>query len=449
MHYYFCPVVKSIRIYKSGVQPFYTIYVVDLMENNHICIIGYIIQLNTHSFILYVLMNTLIQQVPNKPHVVGGKKSVKLNTNIDLHHRQLVNTYATAIQFEIPRLKRERDLLRAENRQQSTSAAVCASNTHRIKCIRLQIAKIESDYREYMSVSARSVFHFYEEKQQMASGNNAINRNSMSDFFNMASVDNNDSDSHTQSGLCSDTLYRQYWKNVNGNITHASDFIMDTTTCVSCGTGELIPQEEDGILVCNNMLCGKYISHIIDNQKATHCEVQNEVYYTAYNRLNHFKEILSQFQAKQTTTIPQHIIDKIAARMTKERMSKNDICYSQMRHILTVLELSKYFEHIQHINAIFGVRPPMMDAELHDTLCVLFLEIQTPWSMCCPASRVNFFNYTYVLYQLFILLDQKQFLRYTSVASDRVMKDRVKQMEQDNVWKEVCKKLDWVFYPTV
>jgi hypothetical protein len=29
------------------------------------------------------------------------------------------------------------------------------------------------------------------------------------------------------------------------------------------------------------------------------------------------------------------------------------------------------------------------------------------------------------------------------------MKDRDKQIEQDQIWFKVCKDLDWVYYPTV
>ena len=94
-----------------------------------------------------------------------------------------------------------------------------------------------------------------------------------------------------------------------------------------------------------------------------------------------------------------------------------------MREILRKLGYNKYFEHIQYINSIFGVKPPIMNEELHETLCVLFIEIQKPWAVHCPANRTNFFNYTYTLYQLCTLLDQTQYLPYIPM-----MKDREKQL---------------------
>jgi len=85
-----------------------------------------------------------------------------------------------------------------------------------------------------------------------------------------------------------------------------------------------------------------------------------------------------------------------------------------------------------------------MNEHLHETLCFLFIEIQKPWAVHCPPSRTNFFNYTYTLYQLCVLLDQTQYLPYIPL-----MKDREKQLEQDQIWCKVCNDLDWEYHPTV
>jgi hypothetical protein len=183
----------------------------------------------------------------------------------------------------------------------------------------------------------------------------------------------------------------------------------------------------------------------VDSSKPTNKEPPNEVSYTAYIRLNHFKEILSQFQAKETTQIPDEVIQAIKDRIKKERIRDyKEITYDKMREILRKLGFNKYFEHIQYINSIFGVKPPIMSEELHETLCVLFIEIQQPWALHCPPNRRNFFNYTYTLYQLCVLLDQTQYLPYIPM-----MKDREKQLDQDMIWKKVCMELDWEFFATV
>jgi hypothetical protein len=225
---------------------------------------------------------------------------------------------------------------------------------------------------------------------------------------------------------------------------HLQEYVLQMDTCLICNQGELIPQEEEGILICNNIECGKFIVHIVDNQKPINKEMPNEVSYTAYIRLNHFKEILSQFQAKETTKIPEEVLNAVKKRIQKERRNISEINYKEMRNILSILGYNKYFEHIQYINSILGIQPPVMDDELIETLCVLFIEIQQPWALFCPITRTNFFNYTYILCQLCILLDQRQYLPYIPM-----MKDRIKQLEQDMIWKKVCDYLDWEYFPTV
>jgi hypothetical protein len=215
--------------------------------------------------------------------------------------------------------------------------------------------------------------------------------------------------------------------------------------CRNCNRGELVPHEEEGILICNNRRCGIFIPYIVDSSKPANKEPPNEVSYTAYIRLNHFKQILSQFQAKETTQIPEDVIDAIRNRIKKERITDTTtLTYDKMRDILRKLGYNKYFEHIQYINSIFGIKPPIMNEELHETLCVLFIEIQKPWAIHCPPNRTNFFNYTYTSYQLCVLLDQKQYIPYIVQ-----LKDDLKRREQDQIWKLVCDSLNWEYFPSI
>jgi Poxvirus Late Transcription Factor VLTF3 like len=69
-------------------------------------------------------------------------------------------------------------------------------------------------------------------------------------------------------------------------------------------------------------------------------------------------------------------------------------------------------------NSIFGIKPPIMNEELLETLCVLFIEIQKPWAIHCPPNRTIFLNYTYTLYQLCVLLDQTQYIPYIVQLKD-------------------------------
>jgi hypothetical protein len=313
----------------------------------------------------------------------------------------------------------------------------------KIRANKLKIKEIKQEKKQYFLNNSKYIFGYFEDKKDISTGGGKQNVNVLHSFFKVKSVnpDRTDPDKYTQSK----NLYQNYWKNVNNDFINPQDYVVPSDICQSCYKGELVPQDEDGILICNNNQCGKFIVYIVDSSKPNNKEPPSEVSYTAYIRLNHFKEILSQFQAKETTQIPEEVIEAIRARIKKERIQDlTTINYDKMREILRKLGLNKYFEHIQYINSIFGIKPPIMNEELHETLCVLFIEIQKPWAVHCPPNRTNFFNYTYTLYQLCVLLDQTQYLPYIPM-----MKDREKQFEQDMIWKKVCNDLDWEFFPSV
>jgi hypothetical protein len=374
-----------------------------------------------------------------------NKNSVK---NIDEKHTDIMNTFFVLEKDTIPKLLHEKNGLKKRmkylenNTKQYTDEYFEIQD--KIEEIREEIRNLKIQKKKYLLDNSKYIFDYYEEKQKISNGKNMKNVDSINQFFKIKAKTNESADVNSDKYKSSKKIYQEYWKNVEGEIMHLQEYVLQTDTCLICNQGELIPQEEEGILICNNIECGKFLLHIVDNQKPVNKEMPNEVSYTAYIRLNHFKEILSQFQAKETTKIPEEVINAVRKRIQKERRNISEINYKEMRNILSILGYNKYFEHIQYINSMLGIQPPVMDDELIETLCILFIEIQQPWALFCPITRTNFFNYTYILCQLCILLDQRQYLPYIPM-----MKDRIKQLEQDMIWKKVCDYLDWEYFPTV
>jgi len=380
----------------------------------------------------------------HKSKTNGNKTSIH---TIDEKHTDMLNRFDEIENTLIPKLSAEKEQLKSYIKTlKSSQIAEYLDARDRIDQIRKDTCKYKKDRKEYMLNNAGYIFDYFEQKQQISNMQDTTKMvSAVNSFFKikdtLSETDNNANNNYNKlKRNC-----QKYWRNVSNDLTNMQDYVISSDTCEVCETGEMIPQDEEGILICNNLNCGRFITYIVDSSKPNNKEPPNEVSYTAYIRLNHFKEILSQFQAKETTQIPVEVLDAIRARIKKERI--NDISminYDKMRDILRKLGLNKYFEHIQYINSLFGIKPPVMNEELHETLCVLFIEIQKPWAVHCPANRTNFFNYTYTLYQLCVLLDQTQYLPYIPM-----MKDREKQLEQDMIWKKVCQDLDWEFFPSV
>jgi len=377
----------------------------------------------------------------------SSKKETQNTQTLDEKHHDMMQIYDAIEQETLPNLKSEINSLisDAKKLKDGKRSETYYELLDTIKAKKEEFKRLQNSKKKYLLQNSKYVFDYYEDKQKISCGENVKDTNTINDFFRIKGKNEESSSLNTEKYKNSKKIYQQYWKNVGvGENMQLQDYVMDIETCLYCKQGELVPLEEEGVLICNNVACGKFIVHIIESQKPLNKEMPNEVSYTAYIRLNHFKEILSQFQAKETTKIPDEVLDAVKQRIKKERKNVKDLNYIEMRNILSILGYNKYFEHIQYINSILGIKPPIMSEELIETLCVLFIEIQQPWAIFCPITRTNFFNYTYILCQLCVLLDQKQYLPFIPM-----MKDRIKQLEQDMIWKKVCDYLDWEYFPTV
>lgn len=407
---------------------------------------------------------------PDYPSLNNNKRmQTKKPNTIDEKHTELMDLFENDEKIKIPSLMGEirelkKSLLKFENDEfNPIVASTLTSKTLKHNNItgnidkyldikdqiidkKRKIRDLKNRKKKYFLENSKCIFYYFEHKKDISIGGGNQNTNILNNFFKIKSANNTDEDIYNNDKYrTSKYIYHNYWKNVNNEILNIKDYAIVMDTCHYCNNGEFIHQEDEGILICNNSNCGKFIVHIVDSSKPSNKEPPNEISYTAYIRLNHFKEILSQFQAKETTQIPSEIIEMIRARIKKERITDlSKLNYDKMRDILRKLGLNKYFEHIQYINSIFGVKPPVMSELLIETLCVLFIEIQPKFSIYCPANRTNFLAYGYILHQLCVLLDQKQYLPYITT-----LKDIEKQRQNDAIWYLICKSLDWQYFPTI
>lgn len=304
----------------------------------------------------------------------------------------------------------------------------------KIKEIKLKRKNIKKKKKEYLLENAKDVFTYFENKKNIGKTENKSKK--LNSFFKIDSSNNSETDDTTTN------IVNSYLSRINSDLIDVNNFVVPTNICDTCNKGELIPMEEEGILICNK--CSKNKPYLIENEKPSYKEPPKEVCFYAYKRINHFREILAQFQAKETTQIPETVIEDIKNQIKKERISTTSISNAKAKEILKKLGYNKYYEHIPFIKDIIGIKPPVMTPELEDTLCNLFMDIQSPYAKYCPDDRVNFLNYYYTVYKLCELLGQNQFLPFFPM-----LKDREKRIEQDNIWKKICNELDWEFIPTI
>ena len=288
---------------------------------------------------------------------------------------------------------------------------------------------------DYFLDNSKYIFDYFENKKKISQGE-ITNKNTMlNSFFKINS-------SSEKIDSTNNNIFSKYLRNIDDSFLNMDEFVQQSDICNNCFKGELIPMDDEGVLICN--VCFRNIKYLIENDKPSYKEPPKEVCFYAYKKINHFKEILAQFQGKETTLIHEEVIDNLKNQIKKERIDIQSLTYNDTKLLLKKLGYNKYYEHINFIKDKLGIKPPIISQELEDTLCNFFIEIQYPYAKHCPDYRVNFLHYYYVLYKLFELIGEISYLKEIPL-----LKDREKLIEQDTIWSKICFELNWEFIPTI
>jgi hypothetical protein len=379
-----------------------------------------------------------------------AQKKIRFNKKtvitLDTKHKEFLNEFSKDESITIPELKLERQNLRQtlNGNVDSLTVEKRLDIEDKIKELSERIKKVNNKKREYLLDNSKYVFEYFENKKNISNGETILEKTNKSKlvdtFFKIKKETENDSTKKYEAN--NSNIVQKYLSNVDDMFIDVNTFVFQTDICQVCYKGELIPLEDEGILVCNN--CSRSVKYLIENEKPSYKEPPKEVCFYAYKRINHFKEILAQFQGKETTQIPHEVIENIKLQIKKERIDMDQITNLKTKEILKKLGYNKYYEHIPFIKDKLGIKPPIMSQELEETLCNLFIDLQAPYSKFCPDDRVNFLNYYYTAFKLCELLGEDHYLPHFPM-----LKDKEKRVEQDTIWKKICEDLDWEFIPTI
>lgn len=164
--------------------------------------------------------------------------------------------------------------------------------------------------------------------------------------------------------------------------------------------------------------------------------------YSPYKRLNHFREWLNQFQAKQSPDIPEQVFIDIVRELNKNRINDlSTLTKKNTKAILKKLGYNIYYEHVAYIiNKLNNLPAPKITRDMEKIFISLFIQIQEPWEMYKQAGRKNFLSYSYVLHKFCEILELDHLIECFPLH-----KDSDKIMENDQIWEKICKHLKWEF----
>ena len=369
----------------------------------------------------------------------------KYLTTLDGKHTEFVNEFMSDETNIIPSLKSERLLCKYRLVNEELTIEEQMELSDRIIEINKLISELKKKKNNYYLNNSKYIFEYFENKKNIENSdeNNVkpiTTKNQL--LFSIFKVQPKEQDCNTTEEINTKNLVQKYLSNIDETFIDMNLYLKNMDVCSVCNIGEMTPLEDEGVLICNN--CAVHIPYLIENEKPSYKEPPKEVCFYSYKKITHFKEIIAQFQGKETTQIPNEHIDLIEFQIKKECIGKDELTYKKMKEILKKLGLNKYYEHIAFIKNKLGIPPPVFSQELEETLYNLFMEILVPYAQVCPDTRINFLNYHFVLYKLLELLDEIRFLQNIPM-----LKDRIKLIEHDNIWIQICNIIDWEAIPTI
>ena len=246
----------------------------------------------------------------------------------------------------------------------------------------------------------------------------------------------------TDAGMSRKQMFDEYVQRMR--LSNGPEVVQQMTEhCLQCN----VAREEissEGILVCPK--CGSEEYALVVSDFPSFRDPPKERNNYAYKKINHLNEILNQFQAKESTIIPEDVMNEVILEIRKRRIANiADLTEDDIRQILKKLNRSKYYEHRAHIlSRLNGNPPPTITPEIEEKIRAMFQDIQAPFLLYCPNDRTNFLSYSYILYKFFELLELDEYKVFFPL-----LKSRDRLIAHDQIWKKICDYLQWEFIQSV
>ena len=167
------------------------------------------------------------------------------------------------------------------------------------------------------------------------------------------------------------------------------------------------------------------------------------------SRIKHFQEWLNMITVE--LNVPDNILEIILVDLQTRNIhdtSENVITENLIKSILKQNKLNKYYELIPSIrNKICNKPVIIISDDIKNKIISMFISISKVYQEKFPTN--GFLPYFYVLYKIFEILDNKQFIKITKIDKiDKITKSIETLQRYDDKWSIITNELGWEFIKT-
>tara|TARA_Y100000389_G_C17470948_1_gene530723 strand:- start:1029 stop:2204 length:1176 start_codon:yes stop_codon:yes gene_type:complete len=164
-----------------------------------------------------------------------------------------------------------------------------------------------------------------------------------------------------------------------------------------------------------------------------------------YKRINHLNDWMASFQGVENVVISNEIILLVNSEIKRQRLDKEKLKPADIKLILKKLRLNKYYEHIYAIlSRITNRKPISLTNELQESIRMMFMKAERTFLEIENKGRTNFLSYSYLLHKFMALVGRNDLVDFFPL-----LKSRTKLYSQDQIWRQICKKNNWEFTPSM
>jgi hypothetical protein len=167
-----------------------------------------------------------------------------------------------------------------------------------------------------------------------------------------------------------------------------------------------------------------------------------------YTRKLFFKEAIKKYQGQQREDIPEDIKNYIDDFMQTNNIRPSRVTKHSLWSILKDGNYSKYNDFIHKIYYSM-VKKPAPDISKYESDLLSDFDLQdqvyNEISSDIKEDRDNALNSFYILFKLL----ERYGYHVSKEEKDIFLKDRQRLISHDNIWREICTRLNWIYVDTV
>lgn len=222
--------------------------------------------------------------------------------------------------------------------------------------------------------------------------------------------------------------------------------------CDHCSSTELIYDDHHGDIVCIDCATAvtagpnndSYLSLPYTDHVRLTSYINNKRKKNIYKKTNYFADMLHFLCGRQSTKIPEEVIDYVRGQTQKEDQQPAPTA-TCVKNVLKRAGLRNMYRHSWLIANIISdnFSAVRLNYTEEDLLKYMFAKFQNRFART-KGTRKNCLNYNYVIYQMLRLLNREDLCQHVTL-----LRSKPRLIAHDNIWMTCCEAAGWPFLPTV